>query len=54
MAYTAMRFKQHALCAIIGGLMSTSGYGIWVATDSTYVKTRCESFAAEPLFCAER
>ena len=48
-----MRYKQHAFCAILGGLMSTVGYGIWTATDSTFVKTRCEQLLDAQTFCAQ-
>lgn len=33
--------------------MSTVGYGIWTATDSTFVKTRCEQLLDAQTFCAQ-
>ncbi|KAJ7832645.1 major facilitator superfamily transporter [Mycena olivaceomarginata] len=38
--YLAMRYKMHAAAALIGVLLTIIGYGTWVATDATYIKTR--------------
>lgn len=38
--YLAMRYKMHAAAALVGVLLTIIGYGTWVATDATYIKTR--------------
>ncbi|KAJ7648777.1 major facilitator superfamily domain-containing protein [Mycena polygramma] len=38
--YLAMRYKMHAAAALVGALFTIAGYGAWLATDATYVKTR--------------
>ena len=47
-AWVAMRFRQHAYMAMLGGLFSTCGYAMWVATDSSFIKVR---YAAVFLNC---
>ncbi|KAJ6548658.1 major facilitator superfamily domain-containing protein [Mycena capillaripes] len=38
--YLAMRYKLHAPAALAGALLTIAGYGTWLATDATYIKTR--------------
>ncbi|KAJ7676529.1 major facilitator superfamily domain-containing protein [Mycena polygramma] len=38
--YLAMRYKMHAAVALVSALFTIAGYGAWLATDATYVKTR--------------
>ncbi|KAJ7324011.1 major facilitator superfamily transporter [Mycena albidolilacea] len=38
--YLAMRYKMHAAAALVGVILTIIGYGTWVATDATYIKTR--------------
>lgn len=40
MAWVAMRYRQHAYVAMLGGLFSVIGYAMWVATDATFIKIR--------------
>jgi hypothetical protein len=36
----AMRLKLHAPAALVGALLTIAGYGTWLATDASYVRTR--------------
>jgi hypothetical protein len=35
-----MRYKKHAAAALVGALLTLAGYGTWLATDPTFIKTR--------------
>ncbi|KAF7355969.1 Major facilitator superfamily transporter [Mycena venus] len=38
--YLAMRYKMHGAAALVGALFTIAGYGTWLATDASYIKTR--------------
>ncbi|KAJ7897664.1 major facilitator superfamily transporter [Mycena olivaceomarginata] len=40
LVYLAMRYKKHAAAALVGALLTLAGYGTWLATDPTFIKTR--------------
>ncbi|KAJ7358611.1 major facilitator superfamily domain-containing protein [Mycena albidolilacea] len=40
LVYFAMRYKKHAAAALVGALLTLAGYGTWLATDPTFIKTR--------------
>ncbi|KAJ7131183.1 major facilitator superfamily domain-containing protein [Mycena epipterygia] len=40
LVYIGMHRRAHAPAALVGALFTIAGYGTWLATDTTYVKTR--------------
>ncbi|KAJ7167239.1 hypothetical protein C8R43DRAFT_169262 [Mycena crocata] len=40
LVYIAMRYRRRGAAALIGALFTIAGYGTWLATDATYIKTR--------------